>query len=463
MGDNGRFIKTVQTKSGNIYVYLTRDNSILQIDRAWYENVPFAKREIVLIESMEENGIKSDVGTIKFELEFAREELWPGIEHSVKALTLEVTQQCSLRCTYCIYSGNYKNERVHSSSNMSRAMLKKSIDYYYDHSTEEKDGNISFYGGESLLRWKEIAYSIEYARSKWKEKPLTFQISTNGTTLTEPVIQWLDRQKDTSIQITCNGNSQDRYRIFPSGQGSLSTVMENVKRISKAYPDLWKRTNFIANITSARELLELRKFYISEIGKPPMSITGIKEEFGNSVIHQLVHTKDTDEDKEEVMRLFCEDDPYVRPYYDVDRLCVRRVESEPQVTLRTSFCRPLSHSLYISAEGRFSPCVQFCSTIDLGDVDTGYSREKIIHILDLVKEVFDQRCSDCWARRLCTICFAMINKDDRGNLFLPVSSCEEEKNRITEELRVFCEIRERNPEFITKIREKYIRHDDGTK
>lgn len=47
-------------------------------------------------------------------------------------LTLQVTQQCNLRCAYCAYSGIYEGNRTHSSKRMSfgTAVIIPRIVYY---------------------------------------------------------------------------------------------------------------------------------------------------------------------------------------------------------------------------------------------------------------------------------------------------------------------------------------------
>ena len=47
---------------------------------------------------------------------------------------MQVTQNCNLRCKYCVYSGSYSN-RVHSNKRMSFETAKSAIDFLYAHSS----------------------------------------------------------------------------------------------------------------------------------------------------------------------------------------------------------------------------------------------------------------------------------------------------------------------------------------
>ena len=51
------------------------------------------------------------------------------INHRLGQLVLQVTQQCNLRCEYCIYSGIYNDHRQHQSSFMTYDIAKRAIDF----------------------------------------------------------------------------------------------------------------------------------------------------------------------------------------------------------------------------------------------------------------------------------------------------------------------------------------------
>ena len=51
-------------------------------------------------------------------------------EYIPRKFTIEVTEKCTLRCKYCLFS-NQLSERHHSEIEMDDLTMKKAVDYYY--------------------------------------------------------------------------------------------------------------------------------------------------------------------------------------------------------------------------------------------------------------------------------------------------------------------------------------------
>lgn len=83
-------------------------------------------------------------------------------ENSLNTIILQVTQNCNLRCQYCVYSGSYIN-RVHNNKRMSVEVAKQAIDFLAKHSMNSKEISIGFYGGEPLLEFSLIQEIVDYA------------------------------------------------------------------------------------------------------------------------------------------------------------------------------------------------------------------------------------------------------------------------------------------------------------
>lgn len=68
---------------------------------------------------------KTDTG---YEIEYPQgTNLEEILNNCMRIMTLQVTQNCNLRCKYCVYSGSYSN-RVHSNKRMSFETAKSAID-----------------------------------------------------------------------------------------------------------------------------------------------------------------------------------------------------------------------------------------------------------------------------------------------------------------------------------------------
>lgn len=89
------------------------------------------------------------------------------LQHQLKTLTLQVTQNCNLRCSYCVYSGGYDN-RGHTNLMMDFETARKCIDFVIDRSVDSDRLDFGFYGeSRSLIsRWSRNVSNI--SRSRWR-------------------------------------------------------------------------------------------------------------------------------------------------------------------------------------------------------------------------------------------------------------------------------------------------------
>ena len=122
---------------------------------------------------------------------YSKDDFWEKCySQNMYSMTLNVTEDCNFRCSYCAYSGSYNKQRIHKKKNMSFEIAKLSIDYFL---TKISDLNkikqiplvkaIGFYGGEPLLCYKLIKNCIEYVKKNYSHENVSFVITTNGTLL----------------------------------------------------------------------------------------------------------------------------------------------------------------------------------------------------------------------------------------------------------------------------------------
>ena len=157
------FIHCFKTYS-QYYFYDFNTNAIVRVPEDIYG----------YLADVEQNGYKdcanssiNDVVCSLQEQGFLSEHHWRKIEHpatkfldtylqsSVESLTLQVTQQCNLKCEYCPYSGSFYN-RQHSNKRMSFETAKKAVDFYFSNSYDMPIARIGFYGGEPLIEFELI-------------------------------------------------------------------------------------------------------------------------------------------------------------------------------------------------------------------------------------------------------------------------------------------------------------------
>ena len=173
------------------YVYDVNTDKIIQVSFETYNflenNIWDEKAEREIEKLINEGYLKrTRVEEVKH---FATDFLESYLENRMNQLVLQVTQKCNLRCSYCVYSGDYKN-RNHSQKEMSWETAKEAVDYLYGHSMSSEDIYISFYGGEPLLMFRLIKEVVEYVKREYCQRTVHFNLTTNGTLFTPEIVQY---------------------------------------------------------------------------------------------------------------------------------------------------------------------------------------------------------------------------------------------------------------------------------
>ena len=159
------------------------------------------------------------------------------IKHSVKSITFIVTEDCSMRCTYC-----YQHNK--SSNHMNFETAKTFIDYLlsgekgFDSYIDSKNclGCIlDFIGGEPFLEIELIDQIVDYFREQtfklhhpWATN-FRISISSNGLAYFDPKVQkFIEKNKDVlSLNISIDGNKKlhDKCRIDTEGNPTYDRAM----------------------------------------------------------------------------------------------------------------------------------------------------------------------------------------------------------------------------------------------
>ena len=126
--------KCFQTKGGN-YVYDRSTNSLISVTADEYNDLKklydgeIESDACKTIQRYQKYGmfLKNSVQKLSHpETDYLQYHL----NHRMQQLILQVTQQCNLRCGYCIYSGLYHTNRQHNNKNMTFETAKKAIDFF---------------------------------------------------------------------------------------------------------------------------------------------------------------------------------------------------------------------------------------------------------------------------------------------------------------------------------------------
>lgn len=162
-----------------------------------------------------------------------------GTKKKFMYITFQVTEDCSLRCTYC-----YQPKKV--KKYMTFDVAKAAIDNLFYDAKNNPESPLSynnlqgviidFIGGEPFLNIDLILQVIEYIENKLIEENSPwlyfhrYSFSSNGVAYFDPRVQYMmDRYGSLiSIGITVDGNKElhDSCRVFPDGSGSYDYAIK---------------------------------------------------------------------------------------------------------------------------------------------------------------------------------------------------------------------------------------------
>ena len=238
--DNQIIFKCFQTPKG-CYLYDRYSNSVIRVSTEQYDELVKIEAGLAeasssyVIKELQEKGICLP-GEVKEIFHPMTPFLTHLLQHRIRDVILQVTQNCNLRCGYCTYGGNYKN-RTHSLKTMNFELAKKAIDFGVERSQESSDFVVSFYGGEPLLAFNLIKKCVAYAKENIQGKELHFNMTTNGTLLTTEIMDFLvENRFQLLISLDGDKESHDANRVFKSGKGSFDLIMQNVRNFKARHP-----------------------------------------------------------------------------------------------------------------------------------------------------------------------------------------------------------------------------------
>lgn len=158
-------------------------------------------------------------------------------------LTILPTISCNLRCPYCF-------EENKPAGKMSKETADKLIEFIKAHNTA-KNLSICWFGGEPLLGINIMEYLLPKLSKLEGIKLTGHSIISNGTLISDRVLNLFKDYPLDSIQITLDGNqeSHDKKRIYPNGTGSFNQIISNAKKLASVLPDT--RISFRVNVDNS--------------------------------------------------------------------------------------------------------------------------------------------------------------------------------------------------------------------
>lgn len=385
-------------------------------------------------------------------------------------LILEVTQNCNLRCRYCVYSGRHAGMRAHNDLAMTWDVAQKAIDFFLKNpSHQSQTQNISFYGGEPTLNIGLVRHCVEYARSQ--DPNITFGLTTNGTLLNEQVRHFLVAH-DFNLYVSLDGPSaiHDQARSFAGGGGTFDVISRNLRALKDLAPEYHaRRVTVQCTMSPGVDFLKLLDFFANAsdlIGEltPSLGIevAGIGDgisaaqlaEFNNgfAALEERYLQKVVREERSDT------EFPILRAIFEKPYLFIHRRIERPNgwgERFHTSgTCFPGNFRLFVRADGTYLPCVKCNDSLTIGNVEKGLDVVKICEIYRAYHDLHQNECRTCWAMNLCVNCIAIDTlRTGRYESELYPPRCEDEREVWKDKLTKYASVLEQNPHAFDHLNE----------
>lgn len=371
------------------------------------------------------------------------------LHHYLNSLTLQVTQNCNMRCRYCYFSGNGEFTRQHNNGKMTWDTARKAIDFLAKNSDKSSRIQISFYGGEPLLEYILIKKCVEYARNVFFNKDISFSITSNGTIINEAILSFLISNK-IQLVVSLDGpkNINDLNRRYSyNGKGTFETVYKNLEFIKNKAPNYFN--SIVINAVVERdssmkssekffesdELLKNNTVYLNKVSDSyvvdnyattPSYICSEKTKSLNDILDSL-SGKITKTNERNILSLdkiknsFCKMPPLQKKFH------------------HNGPCIPGYEKMLIDINGNIFPCENASEKSKnsmIGSITHGFYYDKIIKHLNIGAITKDD-CKKCICMRHCNICPVNIDNIDDYSLKIKKNLCDSNLQRFKELLNDF--------------------------
>lgn len=459
-------IKTFQTPNGN-YIFDRETNSIINVNNSEFlsfKNIEAGTadcNDLSLIKKYQSKGFcgLSNLTTIEHP-EYQHLEYL--LNNKIEMITLQITQNCNLRCKYCTYSGNYNNQRTHTNKTMSMEIIKKSIDFGMEHSKETKQFNIGFYGGEPLLEIDKIMECINYIKSEYKDKNVRYSMTTNGTLFSEKALKLL-MDNDFNVLISFDGpkDIHDKNRVYANGKGSFDDIMNNIKRIKECYPDFFKKIRFNTVIAPGNDFKCVNDFFEASdvieddaVQKANVNIYNAASDIAYDDLYfktnnfqnlKILLVELGYYSKDKTSKLYKSDFISVKRFYKrLGKMKGLYEISHPGGPCLAGVSRP-----FVDINGNLYPCERVSEgseVMKIGSIYTGFDKNKIDDLVNIGK-ITQNECKFCWNFVGCTLCAAAADENSKLSRTMRLSHCNLSMGNTMYYLKTICMLLENGYDF----------------
>lgn len=383
------------------------------------------------------------------------------LENKIEKITLQVTQNCNLRCAYCCYTGDKYSNRTHSNRIMPYEIMKKSVDFLMEHSTGSEKVDIGFYGGEPLLEFNNIKNLITYIEQKYPYKTITYSMTTNGTMFTDENLEFL-QDKGFNIMISLDGPKElhNINRVFANGQGSFDKIMDNLLYIRSNYPEFYNKIGFNTVIAPGIDFKCVNDFFTANevIGDNNLRV-GI---LNNYYIEEPLQYDELYYINYKIQRtkwllwsLGFINKSYVSGMFNTELSRVIRMynglgkNSLAKIAHPGGPCIPGVRRPMVDVDGNLFPCERVSEKSDImriGNIFSGFDLDKVRVVLNPGK-LTASNCKKCWNFIHCGLCAAAADDTQKLVKSKKLAQCTMAMSNTLEIFNTICLLKENDFDF----------------
>lgn len=380
-------------------------------------------------------------------------------------LILNVTDGCNLRCGYCVYGGDYPEQRTHGPREMTSETARLAVDEFMSRAGE--DVSLSFYGGEPLLRFEMIERLVSDVARDHPQRRVSWSLTTNGTLVSESVARFL-MSHGFLVTVSLDGPRAvtDRHRKDVRGVGAFDRILAGLERLQQADPAAYDK-NVIFSVVCAAPfaLADVVDFFDSH----PLTrghhcaFSYVNSATCNADLHPTAESlAQLRRENGELQRGFLADVArtgapfgFANDLYGTDfgRFYHRSKQPLGDSMEPNGNCLPSARRLFVSSEGDYHVCEKLDNAYPIGDVRTGVNRVGVARLYDDYLAL-SADCLQCWACRLCSICFAQMKSGAVLNQDVRDRECASSRAHWDGLLRDYYALLEQDPHCLDYLEQE---------
>jgi uncharacterized protein len=327
------------------------------------------------------------------------------------------------------------------------------IDFIVSNNPLTKHFDVTFFGGEPLLMYPTMRGIVEAIEQKYPSVTFEYNITTNGTLLSDEIIEFLKRYKFRLLVSFDGPDKISNNRPYGDGSSSTETVLNNIQKMHSESIPITIRATIASNTT---QILSIFQFL--ESLKIPFAFS-----FAYNSVNREHHLSDYSTEA-----LQCIDkqlDDLAMYYYNLiynDQTVYCQTIKEWLANIHFKIlsniaCAAGFSSYTFNADGSIFTCQHFANNNNdaCGTIQSGINEKKLSKLrAPLVENLI--ACTACWCRYLCGGCCFAEKYAQNGSITEKIpEKCELEQIKWEKILSLAQRIADNKSEYFTILKQHY--------